>query len=104
MAVGAYGFAISTLSFGVPFLVGLLIAVVSSVLFALILATFPPFACGPTTWPSSPSRRRKLSVMWSPPTSSTAVTGSANGLAAFEGGFYDMNPFPEGSYLGHEQP
>ena len=24
----------------------------------------------------------------------TAVTGSANGLAAFEGDFYAMNPFP----------
>ena len=34
----------------------------------------------------------------------TAVTGSANGLAAFEGGFYAMNPFPPGSYIGHEQP
>ena len=30
----------------------------------------------------------------------TAVTGSANGLAAFEGGFYAVNPFPEGSYMG----
>jgi branched-chain amino acid transport system permease protein len=30
----------------------------------------------------------------------TAVTGSANGLAAFEGGFYAMNPFPAGSYMG----
>ncbi|HET8878332.1 MAG TPA: branched-chain amino acid ABC transporter permease, partial [Arthrobacter sp.] len=30
MAVGAYGFAISTLSFHVPFFVGLLIAVVCS--------------------------------------------------------------------------
>jgi branched-chain amino acid transport system permease protein len=28
----------------------------------------------------------------------TAVTGSANGLAAFEGGFFEMNPFPPGSY------
>ena len=26
----------------------------------------------------------------------TSVTGSANGLAAFEGGFYAMNPFPRG--------
>ena len=35
MAVGAYGFAISTLTFHVPFFVGLLIAVVCSAIFAL---------------------------------------------------------------------
>ena len=28
----------------------------------------------------------------------TDITGSANGLAAFEGGFYAMNPFPRGTY------
>ena len=28
----------------------------------------------------------------------TDITGSANGLAAFEGGFYAMNPFPQGTY------
>ena len=37
MAVGAYGFAISTLTFHVPFFVGLLIAVVGSAIFALLL-------------------------------------------------------------------
>ena len=37
MAMGAYGFAISTLSFDVPFFVGVLIAVVGSVIFALLL-------------------------------------------------------------------
>src|ERR671919_109619 len=37
MAVGAYGFAISTLSFGVPFFVALLISILCSSLFALLL-------------------------------------------------------------------
>jgi ABC-type branched-subunit amino acid transport system permease subunit len=33
----------------------------------------------------------------------TSVTGSANGLAAFEGGFYD-EPVPRRLLLRHEQP
>ena len=37
VAMGAYGVAISTLTFGVPFFVGLLIAIVCSAIFALLL-------------------------------------------------------------------
>jgi branched-chain amino acid transport system permease protein len=99
MAVGAYGFAISTLTFHVPFFVGLLIAVLSSVLFALLLGI-----------PTLRLRADYLAIVTIAAAEIVryivttnqldAVTGSADGLGAFEGGFYAMNPFPEGSYMG----
>ncbi|UZX02339.1 branched-chain amino acid ABC transporter permease [Arthrobacter sp. CDRTa11] len=99
MAVGAYGFAISTLTFGVPFFVGLLIAILCSCLFALLLGI-----------PTLRLRADYLAIVTIAAAEIVryvvttnqldAVTGSADGLGAFEGGFYGMNPFPEGSYLG----
>jgi ABC-type branched-subunit amino acid transport system permease subunit len=99
MAVGAYGFAISTLSFGVPFFVGLLIAVVCSVLFALILG-IPTLRLRADYLAIVTIAAAEIVRYVVTTNQLTAVTGSANGLAAFEGGFYDMNPFPEGSYFG----
>ncbi|MBO1266545.1 branched-chain amino acid ABC transporter permease [Arthrobacter cavernae] len=99
MAVGAYGFAISTLTFGVPFFVGLLIAVVASAVFALVLGIptlrlRADYLAIVTIAAAEIVRYLVTTSGW------TAVTGSANGLADFEDGFYSMNPFPEGSYLG----
>ena len=99
MAVGAYGFAISTLSFGVPFFVGLLIAVVCSVLFALMLG-IPTLRLRADYLAIVTIAAAEIVRYVVTTNQLTAVTGSANGLAAFEGGFYAMNPFPEGSYLG----
>jgi ABC-type branched-subunit amino acid transport system permease subunit len=99
MAVGAYGFAISTLSFGVPFFLGLLIAVVCSVLFALILG-IPTLRLRADYLAIVTIAAAEIVRYVVTTNQLTAVTGSANGLAAFEGGFYDMNPFPEGSYFG----
>ena len=99
MAVGAYGFAISTLSFGVPFFVGLLIAVVCSVLFALVLG-IPTLRLRADYLAIVTIAAAEIVRYVVTTNQLTSVTGSANGLAAFEGGFYAMNPFPEGSYLG----
>lgn len=103
MAVGAYGFAISTLTFGVPFFVGLLIAIICSCLFALLLGI-----------PTLRLRADYLAIVTIAAAEIVryvvttnqldAVTGSADGLGAFEGGFYSMNPFPPlpapESYMG----
>ena len=99
MAVGAYGFAISTLTFGAPFFVAMLIAVLCSALFALLLGIptlrlRADYLAIVTIASAEIIRYLVTTNGW------TAVTGSANGLAAFEGGFYAMNPFPEGSYMG----
>lgn len=99
MAVGAYGFAISTLTFKVPFFVGLLIAVICSVAFAFILG-IPTLRLRAdylaiVTIASAEILRYIVTT-----NQLTGFTGSANGLAAFEGDFFSMNPFPPGTYLG----
>lgn len=99
MAVGAYGFAISTLSFRAPFFVGLLIAVVCSVLFALVLG-IPTLRLRADYLAIVTIAAAEIVRYVVTTNQLTSVTGSANGLAAFEGGFYSMNPFPEGSYFG----
>jgi neutral amino acid transport system permease protein len=97
MAVGAYGFAISTLTFKAPFFLALLVAVVASALFALILGIptlrlRADYLAIVTIAAAEIVRYLVTTNGW------TAVTGSANGLAAFEGGFFEMNPFPPGTY------
>jgi neutral amino acid transport system permease protein len=97
MAVGAYGFAISTLTFKAPFFLALLVAVVAAALFALILGiptlrVRADYLAIVTIAAAEIVRYLVTTNGW------TAVTGSANGLAAFEGGFFEMNPFPPGTY------
>lgn len=97
MAVGAYGFAISTLTFKAPFFLALLVAVVAAAIFALILGIptlrlRADYLAIVTIAAAEIVRYLVTTNGW------TAVTGSANGLAAFEGGFFEMNPFPPGSY------
>ncbi|MEE2521600.1 branched-chain amino acid ABC transporter permease [Pseudarthrobacter sp. J75] len=99
MAVGAYGFAISTLTFGVPFFVGLLIAIICSVIFALILG-IPTLRLRADYLAIVTIASAEIVRYIVTTNQLTSVTGSANGLAAFEGGFYALNPFPEGSYMG----
>ncbi|MGG5171951.1 branched-chain amino acid ABC transporter permease [Pseudarthrobacter sp. J1738] len=99
MAVGAYGFAISTLSFHVNFFVGLLIAVACSALFALLLG-IPTLRLRADYLAIVTIAAAEIVRYIVTTNQLTAVTGSANGLAAFEGGFYAMNPFPEGEYFG----
>ncbi|QCB98481.1 branched-chain amino acid ABC transporter permease [Arthrobacter sp. PAMC25564] len=99
MAVGAYGFAISTLTFKVPFFVGLLIAVVCSAIFAMLLG-IPTLRLRADYLAIVTIAAAEIVRYIVTTNQLTSVTGSANGLAAFEGDFYAMNPFPEGSYLG----
>jgi ABC-type branched-subunit amino acid transport system permease subunit len=103
MAVGAYGFAISTLTFGVPFFVGLLIAIISSCLFALLLGipTLRLRADYLAIVTIAAAEIVRYIVTTNP---MDAITGAADGLGAFEGGVYAMNPFPPltapESYMG----
>ena len=103
MALGAYGFAISTLTFHVPFFVGLLIAVVASAIFALLLG-IPTLRLRADYLAIVTIAAAEIMRYIVTTNQLTAITGSANGLAAFEGDFYAMNPFPPGPTLGHEQP
>lgn len=98
MAVGAYGFAIPTLSFGAPLPVAVLIALLASVVFAILLG-IPTLRLRAdylaiVTIASAEIIRYVVTT-----NSLTEVTGSANGLArGFENGFFALNPLPEGTY------
>jgi branched-chain amino acid transport system permease protein len=97
MAVGAYGFAISTLTFGFPWWAAMLFGVFASVVFAVLLGIPTLRLRGDylaivTIAAAEIVRLLFTSQAWQP------VTGSADGLSGFQGSFRDANPFPEGDY------
>lgn len=97
MALGAYGYAISILSFGLPWFVGIIVGMVASVIFALILGI-----------PTLRLRADYLAIV----TIAAAeivrylfttqafdeYTNSADGLGGYGSGFREANPFPPGDY------
>src|SRR4051794_27220383 len=97
MAMGAYGFAISTLTFNAPFWVGILVALVCATVFAFLLGV-----------PTLRLRADYLAIVTIAAAEIiryvvttnrlTDITGSAGGLNGFTNGFYALNPFPEGRY------
>ncbi|CEA07441.1 leucine/isoleucine/valine transporter permease subunit [Arthrobacter saudimassiliensis] len=97
MAVGAYGFAISVLTFGAPLPVALLVALIASVAFAVVLG-LPTLRLRADYLAIVTIAAAEIIRYVVTTNGLTEVTGSANGLAAFEGGFYALNPIPAGSY------
>ncbi|WP_104168448.1 branched-chain amino acid ABC transporter permease [Arthrobacter sp. SX1312] len=97
MAVGAYGYAIATLSFDAPLPVAVLVAVVASVIFAIILG-IPTLRLRADYLAIVTIAAAEIVRYIVTTNGLTDVTGSANGLAAFEGGFFGLNPFPQGTY------
>jgi ABC-type branched-subunit amino acid transport system permease subunit len=97
MAVGAYGYAISTLSFNAPLPVAVLVALLASVVFAIVLG-IPTLRLRADYLAIVTIAAAEIIRYIVTTNGLTDVTGSANGLAAFEGGFYALNPFPAGTY------
>jgi ABC-type branched-subunit amino acid transport system permease subunit len=97
MAVGAYGYAISTLSFNAPLPVAVLVALLSSVVFAIVLG-IPTLRLRADYLAIVTIAAAEIIRYIVTTNGLTDVTGSANGLAAFEGGFFGLNPFPPGTY------
>jgi len=97
MAIGAYGYAISTLTFGFPVWGAVLVGIGASVVFALILGV-----------PTLRLRADYLSIVTIAAaeilrltfTTNTFdwLTGSADGLSGYKGGFAALNPIPDGTY------
>jgi neutral amino acid transport system permease protein len=97
MAIGAYSYAISILSFGLPWWVGILIGIVASTVFAFILGI-----------PTLRLRADYLAIVTIAAAEivrllfTTQVfdefTNSADGLGNYHQGFRDANPIPEGTY------
>jgi len=97
MAVGAYGYAISSLSFGFPWWAAMIAAMVASAAFAVVLGLPTLQLRGDylaivTIASAEIVRLLLLSTTW------IETTGSADGLVAFANDFRDFNPFPQGTY------
>ncbi len=97
VAVGAYGYAISILTFDFPWWLAALTALVASGLFAVILGIPTLRLRGDylaivTIAAAEVLRLLLLTVQFE------SVTGSADGLYGFSGSFQGDNPIPEGDY------
>ncbi len=97
MAVGAYGYAISTLTFGFPWWGAFIAAMVASAIFAVILGIPTLQLRGDylaivTIASAEIVRLLLLSTTW------IETTGSADGLVAYADDFRSINPFPDGDY------
>lgn len=97
MAVGAYGYAISVLTFGFPWWAGMLVGLVGAILLALLmglptLRLRGDYLAIVTIAAAEILRLLFLTVSFRP------VTGSADGLSEFNVDFRAANPIPDGSY------
>jgi neutral amino acid transport system permease protein len=98
MAIGAYGFAVSVLNFGLSFWQAIAVSMILSILFALILG-IPTLRLRSdylaiVTIASAEILRYVVST-----TSLKDLTGGSGGLSGFAKEFYAINPFAEGNYL-----
>ena len=97
MALGAYGYAISILSFGFPWWAGILVGIGGSVIFALILGIptlrlRADYLAIATIAAAEILRLLFQSVIFD------EYTNSADGLGQYHAGFREANPFPVGTY------
>ena len=97
MAVGAYAFAIATLSFSAPVWLAILVAIVASVLFAFILG-IPTLRLRAdylaiVTIAAAEIVRYVVSTV-----GLTDITGGSQGLNGYNREFQNMNPLPGGTY------
>jgi neutral amino acid transport system permease protein len=97
MALGAYGYAISILTFHLPWWVGILVGMGAAVVFAFILGLptlrlRADYLAIVTIAAAEVVRLFFNSTVWED------VTGSANGLGGYHEGFRAANPIPPGIY------
>src|SRR6478736_1267763 len=97
MAIGAYGYAISTLSFGFPWWLAAIAGLVASAIFALILGVPTLRLRGDYLAIVTIAAAEVVRLLFLT-TAFEDVTGSADGLAGYQGDFRDANPLPQGSY------
>ncbi len=97
MALGAYGYAISTLSFGFPVWAAVLVGIGASVVFALILG-IPTLRLRADYLAIVTIAAAEILRLVFTTNTFDALTGSASGLQGYKGGFADLNPIPAGTY------
>ena len=97
MALGAYGYAISILSFGFPVWGAVLVGIGASVVFALVLG-IPTLRLRADYLAIVTIAAAEIVRLLFTTNTFEPLTGSANGLSGYKGGFAALNPIPEGSY------
>ena len=99
MAVGAYSYAISVLTFGFPWWLAMIMGIVGSILFAILLG-IPTLRLRGDYLAIATIAAAEIARLLFLTTAFTDVTGSADGLYGYNnaGGFNDANPFPPGDY------
>ncbi len=97
MAIGAYGYAISTLTLGFPVWASVLVGLGGSVVFALLLG-IPTLRLRADYLAIVTIAASEILRLVFTTNSLDAVTGSADGLSGYKNGFADLNPIPTGTY------
>ncbi|MFL1999925.1 MULTISPECIES: branched-chain amino acid ABC transporter permease [unclassified Microbacterium] len=97
MAIGAYGYAISVLSFGLPWWLAALIGLVASAVFALILGIPTLRLRGDYLAIVTIAAAEVVRLLFLT-TAFEDVTGSADGLSGYHESFRSSNPIPAGTY------
>jgi neutral amino acid transport system permease protein len=97
MALGAYGYAISVLSFNLPVWAAVLVGIGASIVFALILG-IPTLRLRADYLAIVTIAAAEILRLVFTTNTFDALTGSASGLQGYKGGFADLNPIPEGTY------
>ena len=96
--LGGFGIAVSVTQWGLPFWVGVLIAVFAAVVLALLLGLPTLRLRADYLAIATIATAEGLRLLFRS-VSATSVTGGTRGLAAFNGDFYALSPWPtEGRY------
>ena len=99
MAVGAYGLAVSMVTFELPFAVGIAIALMMPILLAIILGV-PTLRLRADYLAISTIATAEVLRLIFGAVETKDVFGGSNGLTGFAGTFQDLNPYGSGLDLG----
>ena len=97
MALGAYGYAIATLTFGAPVWAAILTGILAAIVFALILG-IPTLRLRADYLAIVTIAAAEIVRLLFTTNTFVEVTGSANGLQGYKGSFEALNPIPPGQY------
>ncbi|MEY9212905.1 branched-chain amino acid ABC transporter permease [Thermobifida halotolerans] len=97
MLVGGYGVAVSVTTFGLPLWLGLLVGIGCAVVLALLLGV-PTLRLRADYLAIATIAVAEVARLVYRAEFLRDVTGGVYGLQRFAGGFYELNPFPSGSY------
>ncbi|MFK5583547.1 MULTISPECIES: branched-chain amino acid ABC transporter permease [unclassified Serinicoccus] len=97
MAIGAYAYAISILSFGLPWWLAIGISIVGAVIFAVILG-IPTLRLRADYLAIVTIAAAEIVRLLFQTRLFEAYTNSADGLGGYHAGFREANPLPDGTY------